>query len=433
VVPPEKVSFFTSLITPLALLNSRNSSVLAASREVLGQLRVLNPQSVLPLYLQGALAEREGDLSGALASYEETLAQDPSCYPAEIGAARVSIVLGQTSQAVDYLVRLNLRFPEDRELTGLLGEGYYQQGAYEAALEAAAAGLTLWPDDGALLFLRARVLERLGRYDTARRLLTVVEGKIPPGPELQLLKARLVLAAGDLDAALELLKRGRELYPGYEALETSYGELLIISGKTQEGREILGGRLEVNPDSLVTLKPLLKDAVTREDWDLAADYSRRILALEENRDNLIQGADIALRRGDREEETRLISRLMDLYPGDPRGVCLYARYLLRLDRDAEARTWLEGALKLNLSSAEKSEIHYLLSLTYPDEENQIDQLRTALLENLENIPALLALSDIYIGRGDFRIAQRYLRQAVILDPENTTAQKALSDVERKLR
>jgi len=432
-VPSEKVTFFTSLITPLALLNSRSASVLAASREVLGQLRLLNPQSVLPLYLQGALAEKEGDLSEALASYEAAVTQDPSCYPAEIGAARVSLALRQPVRAVEYLIRLNLRFPEDRELTGLLGEGYYQQGAYEKAQEVAAGGLTLWPDDGALLFLRARVLERLGRFDTARRLLTVVEGKIPPGAELQLLRARLAQAAGDLDSALNLLKKGRELYPEHEIIETFYGELLIISGKPEEGREILGRRLEGNPDSLETLKPLLKDAVNREDWDLAADYSRRILALEENRDNLIQGADIARRRGDRQEEARLMDRMVLLFSGDPRVVSLNARYLIGLNREREARTWLEESLKPDLNSTVKSEIHYLLSLTYPEEENRIDQLRTALLENLENIPALLALSDIYIGRGDFRIAQRYLRQAVILDPDNAEAQKSLADVERKLR
>ncbi len=248
-----------------------------------------------------------------------------------------------------------------------------------------------------------------------------------------LLKARLARAAGDQAAALDLLKRGRELYPGHQVLEASYGELLISTGKVEEGREILGRRLEDNPDSLETLKPLLNEAVAREDWDTASDYSRRILALEENRDNLIQGADLAGRRGDQEEKDRLMNRLVALYPSDPRVVCLNARYLIDLGRETEARAWLDGALDRDLGSAVKSEIHYLLSLTYTAEEDRIDQLRTALLENLENIPALLALSDIYIRRGDYRIAQRYLRQAVILEPDNPEAQKALADVERKLR
>lgn len=125
--------------------------------------------------------------------------------------------------------------------------------------------------------------------------------------------------------------------------------------------------------------------------------------------------------------------LVQAYPKDTQVVLLRGEYLLSLGEKGAAREWLDAAVTENYPSAVKSEIYYLLSRTSGEDDFRIDFLRASLLENLENVPALLALSRIYVSREEYRNAQRYLKQAALLEPENEDVRRALQEVERKLR
>lgn len=426
------VSFFTTLLTPLALLNSEAGAVYATSLETLERLIDLNPESVLPVYLRGLLAERKGNFDMALEFYRQAFEMDHSCYPVEIGAARIFIETGEFEKGLRLLERQLLRHPGEDSLIELLGEGYYRAGEYEKALEIVAPPLLKNPENIKYLLLKAQALERLGRYEAARKFFSVVKKELPGHPDVVILEARLLAASGELQRALEILVAEREAHPENLELENSYGELLLQSDRAEEGRDILHRQLEDSPENMDSLELLLRDAMKRGEWEAAEGYAESILDKGKTKEGLILAFEIARELGKAEKAEALITDLVNSHPGDAQAILLYGEFLVSR-KDPAARDWLIAAVKGRLPSSIKSDLHYLISLTYQNEGSRIAFLRASLLENLENIRALLSLSRIYISRGEYKNAQNFLKQAESLVPENADVRRALEEVERGLR
>ena len=428
----ESVTFFTTLISPVSLLFSDSPQVWVQCEEALSQLRILNPQSVLPVYLQGLLAEKRKNYPQALESYRAAVGMDSSCYPAETGTARIQIRMGKPAEAVSILETQAAAFPDSPDILRSLGEAYLQNGDSERALTVVTDALLILPDDTALLFLRARILEKLGRLDQARRILSIVERTLPNDPDVLLLKARLAAGAGDRNQAVQILARALELNPGRQDLRNAYGELLLQVGDGQAGREILNSQLESDPESLPSLEILLKDAVASGSWEKAGEYSTRILDQRRDLADLVTAREIALALNQSSRAEALADEMYQRFPSNPQAEMIRIQSLIRRNDPAAARDLIRQALVKETRFARRSTLYYLLSLTLTDENDKIEALRSALLEDLENRDALVELARIYTARKDIRNAVRYMKQAALLAPDDLEIRKKLEDLEKQL-
>ncbi|MBI9102905.1 MAG: tetratricopeptide repeat protein [Spirochaetales bacterium] len=431
-IPQEDITFLTTLISPIALLYTDSQVVREQSLEVLEQLNMLNSASVLPVYLLGVLAEKGGDFLSALEYYTTAVEMEPSVYPAELGIARIQLDGGQPDKAIINLDRLNTSFPERPEILKLLGEASYLLKDWDRALDLVANTLLLIPDDNELLFLRAKILYSVDRFDQSRRILSIVEREMPGRWDVLHLKALLEVERGDYQEAAQILEKALERNPKNSTLKNTYGEVLIAAGRLEEGRKLLSDQILTDGDNSATEKSLdilLNDAVSSGIWEVAAGYSDQILQYRREKTDLLLARRINLALNKADAVQVLEEELYTAYPDDPEVVDFYARSLINRGENGRAETILKASLESENDFSRRSRLYYLLSITAENEADKIDNLRSALLEDLENTEALMALSAIYFTRRDYRNAYRYVKQAYLLDPENDEIRAEVDKIE----
>ena len=171
-----------------------------------------------------------------------------------------------------------------------------------------------------------------------------------------------------------------------------YGEVLIAAGRSDDARVYLEEKLVENPENTRTLELLALDAREAGEWDKAADYIERLLALNDEDRYLRNAAEIYSSLGDWEKTLSYMEKLFERNPGDGETVLLYLEALIRTDNGEEAERIAREALLVLEESEIRSSVYYNLYRVLPDMNDQLDTLRSALLENLHNLDALVLLS-----------------------------------------
>ena len=429
VVPQESVSFLTLIIPPMACLYNSSPDLLERCSEALLQAVSLETRSVLPPYLLGVIREKQENWQEAMTYYDRALRTDDSCYPADIGWVRSALKTDMVSQALTRLDVLIEQFPEKPDLRYLQSKGYLLQGDLSGALEYITDALWAEPENPSYLLLRARILETQGSLDQAWRILLIVETKVPENEEIVYLRSRILYGKEDYNRAAEELEQALQTYPGSKQFTELYGEVLIAAGRSDEARAYLEEELERDPNNERNLELLAKDARDAGEWEAAAGYIERLLEIESRDRYLWLAADI-YRTLDQWDKTLLFTEtLYENNYGGSETVLLYLESLIRNDQTDKAKRIAEETLTVETDSGVRSELYYHLSRVLTDRNERLDALRSALLEDLHNINALIALADFYVETGDYRKAYRYINQAYMLDPENLFIRTELRRIE----
>jgi tetratricopeptide (TPR) repeat protein len=93
---------------------------------------------------------------------------------------------------------------------------------------------------------------------------------------------------------------------------------------------------------------------------------------------------------------------------------------------------LDKWIKISRSPVERSYFYYLRSLAQVDIREKLDSLRQSLFENLQNLDAIIAIADAYYNLGEKRKSYRYLKQALIMVPDDELIRERLRKLEKEL-
>lgn len=423
-IPADSTSFFTTMLTPLVLLNTDDPELLSICREITEGVRSLIPDSVLPVLLLGILSEKELNYPDALTLYKEALSMEASCYPAEVGMARIYIETGEIEFGVSLLDQLLMRYPGERTLILQLAEGYYHNGRYSSGLELIES-FREGGEDPDLFLMRAMLLERTGDYAGARAALSQLE-ELPESPEKVVLQARLMVEKGDVDGAVAIFREGVKLFPDAPQIKEFGAELMQRTGRDPLSENVLTLSMDSDPESLV----VIRDRAARDgDFQMARRYSDRLISVAPSTDALIQGAQLSLAEGDLQHLNRLLDRVEKVANSDYRVVLLRGQYYLALGEVQAAREMFNEIAEGDYPPVAKSSAYYLISRTLLDEDARIKALQTSLLENIENRDTLLELATIYISSADYTRAIRYLKQANRFSPDDPEVERVLREAE----
>jgi len=106
-----------------------------------------------------------------------------------------------------------------------------------------------------------------------------------PGSRVFLPLADLYRRVGKLEDARRILECGLQRHPGFVTARAALGLVLSEQGEDAPARRALGAVLAVDPDNLLALKLLGREAVASQEWRTACDHLERLLRLEpENRE-----------------------------------------------------------------------------------------------------------------------------------------------------
>ncbi|MGC8916976.1 MAG: tetratricopeptide repeat protein [Thermoanaerobaculum sp.] len=224
---------------------------LTAARDAFRRAVSLDPSNDRALAAAGLLAASMEDYASAKDLLDSALKANGTLFQARVTRAQLALAEGNPQEAVSHLLRALQVRPQDPWTTGWLGVAYLATGdvaAAEARLREAGA----WGGNEFALFL-AEALVRQGRGEEALKLI----GSENPNPQAQLLRAKALLATGQIEAAHELLQRLVKLYPTHGGIRYLLGYAQFASrlwaeaaGTFQTARDLAGAPPFVN-DALV--------------------------------------------------------------------------------------------------------------------------------------------------------------------------------------
>lgn len=174
----------------------------------LERFRQRAPDSPLAPIQEGAWALAAGDGEAARRAYDRALAKDPASVPAWLGKGRAQQLLGDDSGALTSFRQAQRHDPQEGEVQLALGWQALRMGRADDAAQALSRAVERLPDQaGAWAALGAAEDQRGRRAEAERSYRRALQ--LQPDDLATLANlARLLLADGRLDEALELGRRG---------------------------------------------------------------------------------------------------------------------------------------------------------------------------------------------------------------------------------
>ncbi len=428
-ISQEQTSFLSSLASALAVLTSNSQAEQEQAGEVTSYVVQINPDSMLARFLEGYYLEQEEQYSESRELYQSVLQQDDSCYPARLGLVRILYAMGNPEAAFGHVEQLLLEFPDKRYVLQWAISIYLQTGQLDKVDSLLSTAIVRFPDETFFLRKRAELLELQGKYEQAARIAAVVERETGETPETLLIKVKSLVRQGRREEALALAEEGMKKYPSFQGFTALYGELLIQIGRREEAYDFFRRRLEEDPENLSVTASLLDTAIELERWDSAVDYLEELLEAHQSISLLMKAVTVYRAVGEMEKARDYARSLAEEYPQDSTAVRTYLNVLLELDRSSEAVEYINRRLEEDSNSDVRSLLLYFRARLAENQQSKLQYLQSALLENMQNVNALIEIAELYESMGEYSKAIRYLRQAIALRPDNQSLQRKMRELQ----
>lgn len=378
-------------------------------------------ESPLAEYLRGVLAERAGDIAAAQARYVSAYVSASNCYPALFGTARTLIALGRSKEAVDILTASKASYEADFGWVRLMALALYDSGRYDEAGPYVTAVLRQNPLDSQILLLRADMLVRAGEYRQALPLLDAYAAVDASNRRYLLLRGRTAWEGSrNREEALRYLRKLLSLYPDDAEAALVCARILALGNITErnEAYALAERVLGRNPADTGALRVLLGETVRRRDWTAALSILDRLRAADAEFKDRATMYLVYRSAGKLEDAFRIATEWRAASPESEEARVAYIRSLIDRKDGSGARELIIRALTETGSTRFRSNLYYLQSLLQPNDEAALNSLRSSLVENVQNLEALTAMYDIYMRQKDAQKARFYLRQALAVAPDD---------------
>ncbi|MFO7848674.1 MAG: tetratricopeptide repeat protein [Spirochaetia bacterium] len=425
-----EASFLTLLVSSLTLLTGKNQEVRNQAKRMVRNLVEINPDSLLALYLRGVVYRREGQKKEAKEIFLRIAEEDPSCYPALLDAVELGEQRGRALEVLPYAEELLEDFPKEREVIRNTAKVFISLGLYSRADTLLSNAISRFSEEGDLLRYRTVLLERMGEVEKSNRLVNALERENGESAETLLVRGRVAVREEQFEEAEEIAERGAAEYSEKFEFILLLSDILIRTDRGEEAYEVLLKEWEERPENMELLSSLLDTAIRLEKWEEGEEYLNRLFEYAGEEYTTFRKAVRFYRgEGNIEEALRYAEKLVEKFPERRRAVDMYLELLVSAGEEERLREYAERRISRSNSSEVRSLLFYYLSEVQENIEDRIESLQSALYENMQNIRALIKISELYERRGEDAKAARYLRQAVAARPEDTELRARLRRLE----
>ncbi|MCF8109345.1 MAG: tetratricopeptide repeat protein, partial [Desulfohalobiaceae bacterium] len=290
--------------------------------------------------------------------------------------------LDDSLQELNRILSADPGFLQARELRSVVSA---QQQDFDQAIQDSRFILDKQPELSKIRFRLAQVLRRQGQLEEALDELRIMLGETPEMVPVLTEMVRIYSAQGAYQTGLDLLDRWIEQKPDVLQLGLLKGNLLLNWNKLNQAEDFLLRLHEQHPDSELPLLLLVQVDLTRGNPEKAAETCRRAMAVNpENPAPYLRLAGIYNRLGDWQQSIDVYQELLKVRPSFAPAMndlaYLFAVQGINLDKAMELG---QKALELR-----------------PGDPNVRD-----------------TLGFVAYQKGATRVAQRYLREAIEMQPE----------------
>ena len=310
------------------------------------------------LYEQAKNAQSQGDIGAAIAKYEEILRIAPRLSAAYNNLGALYFRQRDFQKAAKILeagLKLNPAMPSASALLGisLFEVGEYEQSRtrLEAALRANAS------DNNAELYL-VHDLTKLGQLEVAETHLQQLVTRQPKNQELWYLLAKLHMQLSE-----QALAKMNAIDPNSVLAHELSGEMMEAMNNYDGAVVELKKAVEMAPQRPGTHYKLGDAYFSLSQWDSAAEQFQAELAVDPAncRAHWKLGTVVLQKNGNPDEVLADINRALSMCPTLVDARVDRARVLIKLDRNADAASDLEAAVKADPS---EPTAHFLLAKVY---------------------------------------------------------------------
>ncbi len=431
-ISQQQTTFLSSLASAVTVITAGGPAQREQAGEVTSYVVKINPDSMLGLFLHGYYLEQNENYDEALNLYRRVLDQDDSCYPARLGLVRIYYSQGNPEQAFSHVEQLLLEFPNKRYVLQWSINVYLQAGKLDTVDSLLSSAIIQFPEETIFLRKRAELLELQGKYDQAGRIAAVVEKRTGETPETMLVKIQSLIREGRQEEALALAERGLEKYPNFQRFSKLYGDLLIQIGRRAEAFAYFQDQIEREPQNLSVMSSLLDTAIELQRWSDAVEYLVKLLEFRQTVSLLMKAVTVYNALGESQKAVEYAGILANEYPDNPKAVDTYLNLLLDTGKSGQASEYINRRLTENTNAEVKSLLLYFRSRLVQDQNEKLQYLQSALLENMQNVEALIEIAGLYESIGEYNKAIRYLRQAIALNPENQSLKRKMRELQNRV-
>ena len=423
----QKYNDFLSFVLPsfVVLTEKPSAEVRAKAEASLKQALSLRPDSTLANYLMGMLCLNASQYKVALSYLSRSVKTEPESKEVLTAYIKARSAIRDYDAALDAGASLLKLYPQDVRTMELCCDAYFAKGDLDKAGEYAAKILMLTPENFTYVLMRAKIAMAGGDYVKTSSLLDAYSRSGSSSKDYYLLRAKLQKDWNKNNgSAAETLGKALLEYP-------ADADILLFAAKVASD-----GNMQVAGSSALELarKVLAKDSHNREavkvcitelskngDWEAAYRLSSKAIKdsiLAEELRYMHIDICLALRKND--EAWQMSRELYTKNKNVAEAQKAYLKVLVATGRTADAEKMI-SSLMATADSQMKSFLYYEQSFLYGDESSVLENLRSSLTLNPRNSEALYRLYQVYYNKKDWRRAQYYLRQVVALNPVDGNA------------
>lgn len=431
-ITEENTTFFTLLFSAAVVFYSNSPEIIEQSHEIAVQLNTFSRDNPYAKLIEGKVYELKGEWKKSFDFYSQVVSTEADCYPAKIGIARYYVEKKKYSSAILLLEKLNTLYPEGKDISSLLVESYLDTGEIDKANQLLEDVLSRDPTDIDLALKRARLLLLSGQLEQAGKLITVYETEKGATGESINLRANISIQKRKYGKAEKIIKSGLNNFPRNLSLQITFANLLIITNRFDAAEIYLQEQLKNNKNDPDLVKLLLISYIKQKMWKKASSLLEVLLTPDVSDVILRYAVEVYFNLGITDKALQYNKKLIQGQKPTIEDYSYRVRLLLGQNKKNEALQELSKWILSVQPSAQKSVLYYLMSLCTTNNEKQKEYLQKALFENLHNLKALLSLADLYTQQGEYRKAYRYLKQASLINPEDSDVKARLQKVEKNL-
>ncbi len=313
---------------------------------------------VQELYSQAKAAQAQGDLATAIAKYEQILHIAPRLGPAYNNLGALYFRQRDYRKAATVLEQALKISPGMPSASALLGISLFEVGEYDKARPRLEAALHAnGSDSNAQMFL-VKDLTKLGDYDAAAVQLQQLAGRDPKNQEVWYLLAKVHMKLSE-----QALARMNAIDPHSVLAHQLSGEMMESMNNYDGAVVELKKAVEMAPRQPGTHYKLGDAYWSLSQWDSASEQFQAELSVDPA--NCMArwkiGNILLQKNGSPEEALAGIEQALSMCPALTDARVDRARALMKLNRNAEAVTDLEAAVKADPT---EPSTHFLLAKTY---------------------------------------------------------------------
>ncbi|MCL2413123.1 MAG: tetratricopeptide repeat protein [Bacteroidales bacterium] len=401
------------------------------------------------------------DFSSALNTFFDVLSVDNRHAPAHFQISRIKLMMNQFSEAEIHAERAWRLSPDNKFYLKHLAAIYRHNNKLTQALSSYERLITLDPRNEDLYLIEIANLNLLLRRPAeAIRILGLLEDRHGVSEEISMQKINIFQALRQEDNIRNELEKLTREFPNNPRFWEFLGDFNVQTGRTDEAYENYRKALSLDSEN-----PFVRLALAdfyQLQGDSANFFEQLILALENPILDIDAKVAIVLPffqiLSQKENTYKMLDAVLSAHPDEPKALALYADFLQRDGRYAEARDkyrkvialddtrWLvwEALLIMNLIIVdtigliedgkaalerfpEQPLVYYMIGTGYHIKRDYLMAMQ--FLEQAatlaESNPRLLAqihgdLGDVYHFLGNHELSDRNYRKALELEPENYT-------------